>query len=107
MTDMTEQSLQTRPQLSDLEPAFKRIVIIAVMFTFAVMMLFFSFALAKDVNLLRNAPGMVWAFICGAPNPDGPALPLMLTITTLSFLGGMGATGWHLWMNRKERQQAT
>lgn len=84
-------------------PSFIRITIITVLFTFGIMMLIFSFALSKDLNLLRDAPGMVWAFICGAPSPNGPALPLLLTLGTMAMLGGVIASGWHWWKTRQEK----
>ena len=66
------------------------------------MLFVFSLALMNDIQMLSKAPELVWAFICGAPSEDGPALPLMLTLTTLAFGGGIIVTGWHLWMLRRE-----
>jgi len=99
---MAEQTVET-PRHEAVDPGFIRLMVIAVLFTFGIMMFIFSFALSKDLNLLREAPGMVWAFICGAPNPDGPALPLLLTFGTLSLIGGFVAGGWHWRQNRLEK----
>lgn len=99
---MAEQTTESTPQ-EVVEPEFIRLLVIAMLFTFGIMMLIFSFALSKDINLLRDAPGMVWAFICGAPNPDGPALPLLLTFGTLALIGGFVASGWHWWHIRRKK----
>jgi len=98
MTDAT----QDRHDLDGLEPEFIRLLGIIMLFTLGVMLFIFSLALMKDLATLSKAPELVWAFICGAPSEDGPALPLMLTLTTLAFGAGIGLTGWHIWQRRKQ-----
>ncbi len=99
---MTEQPLNQPADAITSDPALIRLMGIAGLFAFGIASLFISFALMDDVSLLSSAPDMVWAFVCGAPSPNGPALPLMLTITTLALLGGVGLTGWHMWASRKQ-----
>lgn len=104
---MAENQLHTQPTPNDplSDAAFVRVLTIAVLTTFSFVMLIFSFALFEDLQLLQ-VPGMVWAFICGAPNPDGPAMPLMLTFTTLGFIGSIGVTVYHVYRQFRDRQSA-
>jgi len=83
-----------------LEPEFIRILIIVVLVTMGVMLFLFSLALMKDLQTLQRAPELVWAFICGVPSEDGPALPLLLTLSTLSILGAILVTIWHIWKRK-------
>ena len=64
-------------------------------------MFVFSAAYAKDVNTLRKAPEMVWAFICGRPSEYGFTLPLLLTLATMGVLMGAGVFGWGWWRARR------
>ena len=100
MSDVVQKTTES----DGLEPEFIRLLTIIMLFTVGTMLFFFSFALMEDLSTLRQAPDLVWAFICGAPSPDGPALPLMLTITTLIFASGIGLTGWHIWSLRKHKK---
>jgi len=97
MAEVVQQTADTQ----GLEPAFTRLLGIIMLFTVGVMLFLFSLALMEDLATLTKAPELVWAFICGAPVADGPALPLMLTLTTLSFGAGIGLSGWHIWQHRK------
>lgn len=87
----------------ELEPAFIRLLTIIMLFTVGVMLFLFSLALLEDLATLSKAPELVWAFICGAPSDEGPALPLMLTLTTLAIGGGIALSGWHVWKLRQEK----
>jgi hypothetical protein len=69
-------------------------------------LLLFSLALIKDVETLRSAPELVWNFICGIPASDGPELPMILTLATLFFLGGLMASAWHFYRLRQEGRAA-
>lgn len=70
------------------------LVAVALLFSFGVTMLVFSAAYARDVLTLLRAPEMIWAFICGQPDPGGPVLPLMLTLGTLALLVGVVVAVW-------------
>jgi hypothetical protein len=98
---MTELVQEQTNDMDGLEPEFIRILAIVMLFTLGIMMFIFSLALMEDLSTLSQAPELVWAFICGAPSAEGPALPLMLTLTTLAFGAGIGITGWHIWQKRK------
>lgn len=98
---MAEISQQPK-EMDGLEPELIRLLAIVMLFTLGAMLFLFSFALMEDLSTLSKAPELVWAFICGAPSADGPALPLMLTLTTLSFGAGLSLTAWHLWKKRTQ-----
>lgn len=89
-----------KPPVDELDHGFIRLLVIVVLFTVAVVLFVMSLALMEDISTLSKAPELVWAFICGAPSETGPALPLMLTLTTLAFLGGIAILVWHIWKQR-------
>lgn len=60
---------------------------IVFMLVMGLMMLMFSLAYLKDLQTLRELPDMVWSFVCGRPVENGIALPLLLTLSLVSFLG--------------------
>ncbi|GEM_PF-1615152 len=100
---MAEITQQTTDTSNEFEPELIRLLAIVMLFTTSAMLFLFSFALMEDLSTLAKAPELVWAFICGAPSQDGPALPLMLTLTTLAFGAGIGLTGWHIWLIRRQK----
>lgn len=106
---MTEQNTSAGfGRSTTLDSGFIRVSIAATCYSFGAVMLLFSMAFFKDVAKLREIPSIVWGFICGAPNPDGPGLPLLLTLATLALLGGFAVTVWHfyrLWRDRKSTGQ--
>lgn len=99
MTNTMEQQ-----DMKGLEPEFLRLLAIIMLFTVGVMLFLFSLALIEDLETLSRAPELVWAFICGAPSDEGPALPLMLTLTTLAIGGGIVVSIWHIWKLKHKRQ---
>lgn len=56
-----------------------------MLFVIATMMLVFSSAYIRDVQMLRNAPSAVWNFICGKPLDNNITLPLLLTISIAGY----------------------
>jgi hypothetical protein len=52
----------------------------------AVMLLLFSAAYITDLDTLRRVPGILWDFTCGRPVESDIALPLLLTLSILSFV---------------------
>lgn len=50
-------------------------------------LLVFSLAYAKDLETLRTVPNAIWSAICGVPTENGITLPLLMTMSTLSFMG--------------------
>lgn len=100
---MAEQISSQGQKPPQTDPAFMRVLAAVALYAFAAALFLFSLALMKDVQTLRDAPEIVWNWLCGRPDPDGPALPLMLTFSTLALLGGLALTGWHLWLRRRER----
>lgn len=67
---------------------------VALLVSFGVTMLLFSMAYARDVQTILRAPELIWDFICGRPDPGGPALPLMLTLGTLALIGSAIVVVW-------------
>lgn len=67
---------------------------VALLVSFGVTMLLFSMAYARDVQTILRAPELIWDFICGRPDPGGPALPLMLTLGTLALIGSAAVAVW-------------
>ena len=97
------ETVKQQPAIDGFEPAFIRLLIIITLFTVGVMLFIFSLAFLEDLETLSKAPELVWAFICGAPSDEGPALPLMLTLTTLALGGGVVFSGWHVWKLRQDK----
>ncbi|MBZ0293854.1 MAG: hypothetical protein K8L99_14910 [Anaerolineae bacterium] len=100
---MTDQVTYTNTKQGDkpkTQDHFKIVAAIALLFSFGLTMFLFSAAYAKDIDTLRRAPELVWAFICGQPNPDGITLPLLLTISFMAVLVGGGLSLWTWWKTR-------
>lgn len=64
-------------------------------------LLLISLAYIKDIDTLKNIPDAVWNFICGRPTPDGPTLPLLLTLGTLALLSGGGVLLWSKFLQKR------
>lgn len=96
--------IEQKSTVDGLEPEFIRLLAIIMLFTVGVMLFLFSLALLEDLQTLSKAPELVWAFICGAPSDEGPALPLMLTLTTLALGGGVVASIWHFWKLKSQQR---
>lgn len=63
--------------------------------------LMFSFTYIRDLATLQNVPDILWDFACGRPVDNGIALPLLLTISIVSFLGTGILFGWRKWILRQ------
>ena len=99
---MTDQLLNDPPPtpVAPGSPMVKWVALIALLFSFGLTMLLFSVGYARDLDLLRRAPELVWAFICGQPNANGVILPLLLTLATVSILVAVSlSTG--LWISQR------
>ena len=94
MSNLQPDNPVSAPEHHAVQSSIVTIIVIALLFSFGVTMLLFSMAYARDVQTILRAPELIWDFICGRPDPGGPALPLMLTVGTLALLGGVVATGW-------------
>ncbi|MCB9453166.1 MAG: hypothetical protein H6672_17165 [Anaerolineaceae bacterium] len=81
--------------------ALVRLVTIAMLVGFGVMMILTGMFYVKDLETLRNVPTMVWDFVCGRPVDSGITLPLLLTLGTLSILIGAGVWMMGRWRSRK------
>ena len=62
----------------------------------------FSVAYIKDLQTLRNVPNLVWNFACGKPIDNDITLPLLLTLSILSFLGTGILYGVRRWLGRNQ-----
>jgi hypothetical protein len=74
----------------------------AAFLSFGVTLVLMSAAYIRDLEYLRQVPGMVWSFLCGVPTENGVALPAMLSIGTVALLAGGGMLGWY-WLRRRAR----
>jgi hypothetical protein len=72
----------------------------AALLSFGVTLMLMSAAYIRDLEYLRQVPGMVWSFLCGVPTENGVALPAMLSFGTVALLIGGGMIGWHWWRRR-------
>jgi hypothetical protein len=97
---------ETEPVASQIDAPFVRVLTITGLAAFGLFSLLISVALMKDLQTLASAPELIWAFVCGAPSPDGPALPLMLTISTLALLGAVVVGIWHAIAHFAQRGRA-
>ena len=75
---------------------------IVFLLIFGVTMAMFSFTYIQDMATLRNVPNLIWNFACGRPQESGVTLPLLLTISIVSFLGSAVLYGWRWWILRTE-----
>ncbi|MBK8022150.1 MAG: hypothetical protein IPK19_12155 [Chloroflexi bacterium] len=73
---------------------------IALLFSFGLTLLVFTFFYVRDLRLLREIPEAVWAFICGTPREDGIVLLLLVLMSTLSMVTAAGIWGWR-WLRRR------
>jgi hypothetical protein len=54
---------------------------------FGVTLFIFALLYVRDLRMLAEMPGVLWDFLCGVPRADGAALPILLGLSTLSFMG--------------------
>ena len=61
---------------------------LAAMFAIIVGIILFIFSLAyvDDIETLKNAPDLIWAFVCGRPNDANIVVPLVMTLSVLSLV---------------------
>lgn len=100
---MPQQPTNEFGHVGPLDASFIRVLVATILYSFSGVMFLFSMAFFKDVRKLREIPTIVWGFICGVPNPDGPGLPILLTLSTLALLGGLVVTFWHLYCRWRAR----
>jgi hypothetical protein len=101
---MTDQLIPSTPSNSPQAAHSQQMLLLglaALLVSFGLTMFLFSAAYVKDIQTLARAPELVWAFICGEPSEFGVTLPLLLTIGTLSVLGGAGALVWRWWRGHR------
>lgn len=76
----------TRSGRTPEETRFYMLVASIALITFGVMFLFFGVVYLGDLATLRNAPELVWNFICGQPILSDTTAPLLFTIGILTLL---------------------
>lgn len=65
--------------------------------SFGVTLTLFTLMYLRDLRDLPQLPGMVWDFLCGIPNPDGAALPVLVLTALASFIAAAAiAIGWQI-----------
>lgn len=67
----------------------------AMLLSMGVLFAVVSVAYIQDIVTLREVPNAIWEAMCGRPDPNGPALPLFLTMGALSFIGAGVSAAWH------------
>lgn len=70
------------------------LIVTVLLISMGLTLLVISLAYIRDIETLHTLPGAIWNFICGRPTPEGPALPLLLTLSTFALLGGAGMVLW-------------
>lgn len=71
------------------ETRFYMLIASAALITFGVMFLFFGVVYLGDLASLRDAPDLVWNFICGQPILSDTTAPLLFTIGILTSLASI------------------
>lgn len=79
-------------------------LVTTMLLVLSIMLLVFSLLYIQDLRTLRELPGILWNFVCGVPSENGIVLPLMLTLSTLSFLATGAVWGYSRW--RRHRRAA-
>ena len=51
-----------------------------------IVLLVFSLAYVDDIETLKNAPDLIWAFVCGRPENANVLVPLVMTLSMLSLV---------------------
>jgi hypothetical protein len=85
----------TEPGETEVDTGFLYLVGAIMLLTIGGTLLLISLAYVKDLDTLKNVPGAIWNFVCGRPTPDGPTLPLLLTMSTLAIVIGGGLLVWN------------
>jgi hypothetical protein len=70
------------------------LILIVLLISFGMTLLLFSTLYVRDLQMLRNLPGMLWDFICGIPVESGATLPALVLFSTLSFASAAAVWGW-------------
>lgn len=65
-----------------------------VLWSMGAMILLFGASYIRDLETLRTVPNAIWDAICGRPNPDSIALPLLLSLGTVAVLSGVAVYGY-------------
>ncbi|GAB4518020.1 MAG: hypothetical protein OHK0046_25250 [Anaerolineae bacterium] len=87
---MTSHELGTPPVAASQpasETAFYLLMGIIMLVIMGVFTAVFSLTYIHDMSMLQNVPEMVWTMICGQPSSSGTTLPLLVTISLVSFIG--------------------
>lgn len=81
-------------RLKAMNPVFPIISTMLVGFGFTMLLL--SGAYVQDINLLRRVPEAVWQFVCGIPPDNEMVLPMLLAVSLVTLLIGIGLFlfGW-------------
>jgi hypothetical protein len=100
---MTSQIIDEKPKRDAMALANLRLYLLAAgifALTMAGMFAIFTLTYIKDLETLREFPGMIWSFACGKPVEGGPVLPLLFTFCLVSLLAGGILFGWRWWLGR-------
>lgn len=84
---------------------FMLLVAMVFVASVGIMFLLFGIAYIKDLETLRNVPNLIWNFACGRPIESDVTLPLLLTISIVSFIVTTVLSGVRWWMGRDQRKK--
>lgn len=85
---------------SSVDLPFLLTVVMVFMGVVGMFMLLFSLTYINDLQTLRSVPDLIWNFACGQPMENGIILPLLLTLSIVSFLTGGVLFGVRWWLLR-------
>ncbi len=95
---MSDKPVDTQQSVSPAPTKFSgdliSLILIVLLISFGATLLLFSTLYVRDLQMLRDLPGMLWNFICGIPVESGATLPALVVISTLSFAGAAAVWGW-------------
>lgn len=106
MTFETVNSVNNRPKRKNDDIRFMLLVAIAFLLTIGVVFALFGTAYIQDMETLRNLPNLIWSFACGQPVENNVTLPLLFSVSIVSFLGSGILAGWRWWLKRRHRPAA-
>ena len=74
---------------------------------FGVTLFIFALLYVRDLRMLAEMPGVLWDFLCGVPRADGAVLPILLGLSTLSFMGAAVMWTGHALLRLSPRRTAS
>lgn len=70
--------------------AFARTLVAMSLISFSATLLLFSLFVSQDLGMIRSAPQILYMALCGVPQDNGIALPLIFVLSEIALLVGLG-----------------